>query len=484
MRTITLLLLLCSAAFAQTTRPNILLITADDMNFDTPGYAGCKVPDITPNLDRLAAGGIYFKHAHVTVAVCQPSRSAIMTGRYPHRNGTMGFTPIRDDVPTLGEQLNAAGYLNGVFAKVAHMRPIEKFKWDVIVEADELGVGRDANAYHKHAKEFFARARSENKPFFLNANAQDPHRPFAGSDGEKARNTFDEDSAPRRPNRAARARAEAGKFPGVTRTYKPEEVTVPGFLPDLPDVRKEMAQYYTSAHRCDEVVGAILKALDETGLADSTLVMFLSDHGISQPFAKSNCYPTSTRTPWVARWPGKIKPGQVDDAHFISGIDFLPTILDAVGLPPLAGVDGRSFLGIARGETASGRDSVVTVYHETVAKREFPMRCVQDKDFAYIFSGWSDGKTEYRSEPMGGLAFKTMQAAAATQPAIAQRVKMLVYRVPEELYDLQNDPDALQNLIDEPAHAARAREMRGRLLKWMEQTQDPLIGRFRMHISR
>ena len=95
-------LLLASVASAQTTRPNVLLITADDMNYDTPGYAGGRVPDITPNLDKLAAEGIYFRKAHVTVAVCQPSRSVLMTGRYPHRNGAEGFNPIRDGVPTLG----------------------------------------------------------------------------------------------------------------------------------------------------------------------------------------------------------------------------------------------------------------------------------------------------------------------------------------------------------------------------------------------
>src|SRR6478752_2790561 len=94
-------LLLASVASAQTTRPNVLLITADDMNYDTPGFAGGKVDRITPNLDRLASEGIYFKQARVTVAVCQPSRSVLMTGRYPHRNGAIGFNPINDDCPTL-----------------------------------------------------------------------------------------------------------------------------------------------------------------------------------------------------------------------------------------------------------------------------------------------------------------------------------------------------------------------------------------------
>src|SRR5206468_10648753 len=119
-----------------------------------------------------------------------------------------------------------------------------------IVGADDLGIGRDPKLYYQHAKEFFATARKEDKPFFLMANSQDPHRPFAGSDAEKRQ----------------------GKFPGASRYYKPDEITVPGFLPDLPDVRKELAQYYTSAHRCDETVGQILRALKESGFEENTLV--------------------------------------------------------------------------------------------------------------------------------------------------------------------------------------------------------------------
>src|SRR6185436_7584842 len=165
MRTFALLLILASSAFAQTTRPNVLLITADDMNYDTPGYAGCRVPDITPNLDKLAADGIYFRKAHVTVAVCQPSRSVLMTGRYPHRNGAEGFNPIREGVPTLGEELRAAGYYNGIFAKVPHLAPIGRFCWDTIVPADDLGMGRDPKLYYQHAKEFFTTAKTQGKPF-------------------------------------------------------------------------------------------------------------------------------------------------------------------------------------------------------------------------------------------------------------------------------------------------------------------------------
>src|SRR5687768_4043172 len=140
------LLLFTAVLHGQTTRPNILLLMADDMNYDTPGFAGgagSKIDGITPHLDRLASEGIYFKQARVTIAVCQPSRSVLMTGRYPHRNGAVGFNPINADVPTLGEQLHAAGYINGIFAKVGHTAPVERFKWDTIVQPPELGQGRD-----------------------------------------------------------------------------------------------------------------------------------------------------------------------------------------------------------------------------------------------------------------------------------------------------------------------------------------------------
>ena len=106
-----------SATEAPADAANILLITADDLNYDSLGAYGCEVPGITPHLDRLAKEGLLFHHAHVNIAVCQPSRQSIMTGRYPHRNGAPGFDPIDEALPTLQESLRAAGYLNGILGK-------------------------------------------------------------------------------------------------------------------------------------------------------------------------------------------------------------------------------------------------------------------------------------------------------------------------------------------------------------------------------
>jgi N-sulfoglucosamine sulfohydrolase len=447
-------------------RLNILLITADDLNYDSLGVCGSKTPGITPNLDRLAGEGMRFERAHVTVAVCQPSRSALMTGRYPHRNGAMGFQDIRDDVPTLGEQLRAAGYINGIFAKVSHLAPRPRFCWDTVVDAVTLKSGRDPEGFYQHSKKFFQDAHAAGKPFFLMANSQDPHRPWAGSEIEQRRI----------------AKGEA--FPPISRSYKPDEVQVPAFLPDLPKVRGEMAQYYTCVHRCDEAVGQILKALKESGMEDNTLVMFLSDNGISMPFAKSNCYLASTRTPWIVRWPGKVKPQSVQSTHYISGIDFLPTVLEAADLGALAEVDGQSFVPLLLGREQAGRDKVVTVYHETSGKLKVPMRCIHDGKYGYVYNAWSDGKTEYRSEPMGGNSYAAMKEKAKSDARVAERVEMLVHRVPEELYDLDADPSCLTNLVNAPDKRDVLDRMRRDLKQWMDKTGDPIKPDYDDHLQK
>jgi N-sulfoglucosamine sulfohydrolase len=448
-------------AAQQKKRPNILLITADDMNWNAPGCFGGRTPSITPNIDGLASGGVRFEHAHITIAVCQPSRSVLMTGRYPHRNGAEGFQPINTSVPTLQEQLHEAGYLNGILGKVTHLAPREKFKWDMVQDFKELGNGRNPQLYYKYARDFFQRAANEDKPFMLMANSHDPHRPFHGSAQEQKKFA-----------------AVLDTIPAPSRVYKPEEIEVPGFLPDLSDVRREIAQYYCSVRRCDDTVGAVIRALDESGQAGNTLVMFLSDNGMALPFAKTNCYLHSTRTPWIAVWPGKIKPGAVDDRHFISGIDFMPTALDAAGLPQIEGMDGSSFLPVLLGKQQPERDKVFTQFHQTSGRNRYPMRCVQNRRFGYIFNPWSDGQRVFKNESQSGLTFAAMKAAAATDDSVAARVKLFQYRVVEEFYDFENDADALHNLIDDPRFAREIEDMRKTLREWMRKTGDPALEAF------
>ena len=441
---------------------NILLITVDDLNGDSVGAYGCPVPDITPNIDRLASEGVRFTHAHVTIAVCQPSRGALATGRYPHRSGIEGFNHIDSDIPTVTERLRAGGYLNGILGKVGHSTPKMRFKWDMAHDFRELGMGRNPDIYYRHAKAFFDEAGKAGKPFYLMANSHDPHRPFHGNDPK---------------GWYGNTKGPAAVRP--SRVYKPGEITVQGFLPDLPEVRREIAEYFSSTRRCDDTVGAILRAVKDSGRKGDTLVMLLSDNGMALPFAKTNCYLHSTRTPWIVRWPSVVEPGRVDDRHFISGIDFMPTALDAAGLPQPEGMDGFSFLPVLEGKRQENRETVFTQFHQTAGRKRYPMRCVQDRRFGYIFNPWSDGKRVFKNESQSGRTMKAMKAAAGKDREIAGRVKLFLYRVVEEFYDFEKDPDALHNLVGDPRYRSELDRLRAALETWMERTGDPALVAFR-----
>jgi len=443
---------------------NFLFITADDLNYNSVGCFGNPTDAITPNLDRLASEGICFDNAHVTIAVCQPSRQSLMTGLYPHHNGALGFDPIRDDVPTLTQILRESGYFTGIIGKVEHLQPAAKFCWDFcddVYNPQNLH-GRSPYIYYRDSLQFFDQVKKSGKPFFFMANSHDPHRPFAGSEDELTRfygyNTY------------------------ASRYYDPAEINIPGFLPDLPGVRKELAQYYSSVHRCDETVGAILRALDEAGMVQDTLIIFLSDNGMAFPFAKANCYLNSTKTPFIARWPGSIKAGTRNREDYIAGIDFTPTILEASGLANSMKCDGRSYASLLKGETQKNRDTVFTQFNTTSAKNSYPMRCVQSRQFGYIFNAWSDGETLYKSESKTGLTYKAMKDAAS-DPHIAARVKFYDYRCGEEFYDFSNDPDALNNLINNRAYADQISAYRHLLRRYLLDSGDPQLESFEKIIT-
>lgn len=439
---------------------NILLITADDLNADACGCFGCPVEGTTPSIDAFAATGMQLNRAHITIAVCQPSRGAMLTGRYPHRSGIEGFHPTPcSDVPDMIELLRDNGYALGCLGKLSHTSPKPHTQWDMSVDMPDLTQGRSSSDYHENALAFMRESREAGQPFFLAANSHDPHRPFHQSDQQQKM----------WPDFVA---------PAPSRVYEPDQIEVPAFLPDLPEVRLELAEYYSSVRRFDDTVGAVLRALDLSGAADETIVLLSTDHGMPLPFAKTNCWAHSTRTPLIVRWPGVTPPGSVDDDHFVSGIDFLPTFFESVGIAPPDGIDGRSFAPVLRGEQQPGRELVFTQFHETAGKKRFPMRAVQNADYLYIFNPWSNGEREFRNESQAGRTFSAMNAAAANDDAIAARVNLFIYREVEELYDMKNDFDCLSNLAADPAHAAALAEMRSELRQWMKHTGDSALDAF------
>jgi len=475
---VVLVLIVATSTSLAADRLNVLFITLDDMNRDSVGVYGAKVEDTTPHIDQLAAEGLRFEHGHVTIAICQPTRAVWMTGRYPHNSGALGFNRINAGVPTLPEALRKHGYYTGILGKTEHVVPSRKDAFEYRRDRSELHNGRSQELYGKFVAEFLNEAKESDRPFFLMVNTHDPHRPFDNRVAADRR----EPGKALPPNRRGRVRYR-GDYPAPSRIYQPEEITVPGFLPDLPKIREEIAQYYSSVRRADDVVGRVLAELDEAGIRESTLVMLKSDHGIPVPFAKTNVWRHSTITPWIVRWPGVIEPGVHDTQHVVAGVDFAPTILDILGLDPLEGMDGRSFLPVLKGEQQAGRDFVYTHINTIASGRSYTMRSLQGKRYGLIWNGWSDGETRFRNESMSGLTWRAMAAAAGSDPALAARVKHYLYRTPFEFYDYENDPDALNNLIDDPKLQDLIAEYRARLTERMRSSGDPAWEAFQADVA-
>jgi N-sulfoglucosamine sulfohydrolase len=436
---------------AESPKQNLLIITADDMNADSGGWNGGMV-GLTPNLDAFAGTAHRFTNSHVTVPICQPGRSALMTGRVPHRNGALGFDPVRSDVPTLVETLRDNGYFTGAIAKTAHMKPAEKFPWDAIAAQ---ALGKQPEPFAAQFREMLGTAAKAGKPFFINANICDPHRPFIKESKKDSH------------------------LDGV-RIFKPDEVSVPAFLEDIPKVREEFAQYQTSVSRFDVAFGLIMRELAAAGRDKDTIVVFMSDHGMPFPFSKATVYLNGTWSPVLIRIPGE---GETQTRpELVSSIDVMPTLLELLRVAPPEGMDGRSWVPLLKGETQPNRDFVITHVNTVSSGSSFAQRCIRTKDRSLMFHAWVGGKAKFRVEAMSGLSFAAMDASK--DPVVKRRVKQLLEGETLMFFDTAADPSERNNLVSDPKQAPEIAALAAKLLDHMKRTGDPQTEAFEAAIAR
>jgi len=426
-------------------RPNIIVAIADDWSFPHAGIYGDRTVR-TPNFDRVAREGARFTHAFTMSPSCTPSRAALLTGQAVHRleeGGNLhGFLPSRFAVyPDL---LEAAGYFVGYTRKAWGPGRFEPG-------------GRSRNPAGPQFAGFdeFIKQRPADRPFSFWFGSQDPHRPYEKGSGLKA-------------------------------GLKLESVVVPAFLPDTPEVRSDLLDYYLEVQRFDREVGEILDKLAAAGELDNTLVVITSDNGMPFPRAKANVYDAGARMPLAVRWPARFPGGRVIDA-FVSHTDLAPTFLDAAGLRPPDGMTGRSLLPLLRGERVAGREQVFVERerHANVRRGDlsYPVRAIRTKDFLYIRNfrpdRWPAGDPEQYVAvgPFGdidGSPSKSLLLDSQTDRTIAPFFQMATAKRPaEELYDLRRDPHQVKNVAGQPEHRAAQRRLREELDRWMRTTGDP-----------
>lgn len=428
---------------------NVVVIIADDMGRTLGCYGDNNAK--TPHIDALAAQGTRFDNAFCTTASCSPSRSVILSGLYNHANGQYGLAHAahhfqsHEWVQGLPVLLKAAGYRSCLIGKF-HVLPEANYQFEF--KADQKTQGsRNAVRMAENAEAFIK--SDDPRPFFIYYSSTDPHRAREGY-------------------------ANEADYPGVSPVkFDPDKLEVPAFLPDLPETRQDLAEYYTAVSRFDQGVGRLLQAIRDTGHEQDTLVLLLSDNGIPFPGAKTGQYEPGVRLPLIGRIPGQ-NPGLVSPA-MVTWADITPTILDytqAAG--PKYELHGTSFLKAIADPAWTARDHVFLshTFHEVTMY--YPMRTLRTARHKFILNLASPLPFPFASDLYGSPTWQAFLKGGGTTYGNRSRTAFL-QRPRIELYDLENDPHELVNLADDPTHTETVTKLREQLKKYQKRTQDPWL---------
>jgi len=429
-------------------RPNVILFIADDVSWDDLGCTGNPTAR-TPHIDRLAANGRRFDAAYLTASSCSPSRSSVVTGRYPHNNGRASelHQPIAAHLPWFPRLLREAGYYTALSGK-HHMT----FEAPAAGEApqptpfDHVDTGKIPGNSGGHGNWVkVVQERPKDKPFFFWFASNDAHRDWDG------------DVEWRPESYGAKHTAAA--------------VRVPPFLRNDTATRNDLASYQNEVTRFDHYIGEVVDALEKEGTLANTLILVMADNGRPFPRAKTRLHDSGMKTYLIAHWPaGLAQPGRPSPS-LVSAIDIAPTVLAVAGLPAAPTMQGVSFLPVLQNPAATVRQHAFSEHnwHDYEAHG----RAVRSEGFLYILNhrpalAWQGPADSVRSPSHQTL--RAARDAGALTPAQAD--VFLVPRPVEELYDTASDPHQLKNLAADPSHHAVKVRLAKLLTEWSDVTGD------------
>jgi N-sulfoglucosamine sulfohydrolase len=428
-------------------KTNILFVIADDWSHGHAGIYGDKVVR-TPNIDAIGREGAIFLNAFCAAPSCSPSRAAVLTGRYPHEleQGASLWGYLPEKFANYSEILQRAGYHVGLTGK----------GWG---PGNFEAGGYDQNPAGKGYKDFatFFETRPQDKPFLFWFGSQNPHRPY-----------------------------EAGS--GTASGMNPDQVKVPGWLPDVVEVRKDIADYYFEVQHFDRQLGEILDVLRDAGELENTLIIITGDNGMPFPRGKANLYDSGVKVPLIVSLKGRINGGiQIDE--LVSLTDIAPTILELTGQKIPADMTGATLWPLLRNEKVYDRKSVFIERerHANVRKGElgYPARAIRTDEYLYIRNyepdRWPAGDPElYHSVgPYGDVdasPSKEFILNNRKDPVAAPFFhRAFAKRNGDELYDLKVDPDQLNNVASDKKYEKVLDRLKIQLNDWQVKTRDPRV---------
>jgi len=444
-------------------RPNILFLLADDMSWPHASAYGGAGPCRTPTFDRIAKAGALFTRAYTSCPSCTPSRSAILAGRPFWQLGEAGvlYGAMPPSLALFPHLLAGAGYHTGFTGKswgpgdwraagLAQHPCGQEFNVKRLSPVPDAALDpRDSAA---NFADFLA-ARPKGAPFFFWMGSTEPHRTYAKGSGLKA-----------------------GK--------RLEDARVPAFLPDTPEVRGDLLDYYAEVEWFDHQAGRVLQLLEQAGELDNTLVVMTSDNGMPFPRAKVNLYEGGVHMPLAMCWTARGRAGLSLD-EMVSHTDLAPTFLRAAGLEPPKEMTGRSVLPLLEGRRDDTRDQAFFgLERHTMCRPDgagYPMRALRAEKFLYIRNfepdRWPTGGDFLSSNrgPHGDVDDAPSKEFLLANAARYPRQYELCFgrREMEELYDVEADPDQVKSLHADPSYQNILEKMRGRLNAYLRFTKDP-----------
>lgn len=441
------LTLLTASAMAQQ-RPNILLIMAEDMSARV-GAFGDNVA-VTPNLDRLASTSIRYPNTFTTAGVCAPSRAAhilavhqISAGAQHMRTRSFKESAYRSVPPAhikaYPELLRREGYYTFTSSKL-----------DYQFSNTSAGSG-PFSIWDYEGSQPTWQGRAESQPFFGFVTLTQSHE----------RQMF--------PNIVALNNASETH----SQVVNPDQVLVPPYYPDHPDIRADIAQHYNNIFVMDQMVGKLLRQLEEDGLADNTIVIWTTDHGDGLPRGKREIYDSGIKVPLMVHWPTSLKPAGVNfgsiDKKLISFVDIGPSVLTLAGIPVPGYMHGSPQLVPG----ASTKRDYIYAAKDRLDGFNFRERAVRDGQFKYInnlLPGVPGAQHITYRDQLATMQTLWQQFAADKLNA-AQRF-WFESRPAEELYDIDSDPHEINNLADSAEQVATLARMRTALLDWRRAVGD------------
>lgn len=410
--------------------PNLVFVIADDCTFRDLGCYGGQAH--TPNIDKLASEGMRFTKCFQAAPMCSPTRHNIYTGLYPVRSGAYpNHTFAADGTKSIVQYLKPLGYRVALSGKT-HIGPKTVFPFEYSAKKN--------NPDMEEVDRLMVQCAESETPFCLFACSNEPHSPWNKGDASR---------------------------------YPPEQVQLPPYLGDTPEMRDNFSRYLAEITYYDGQVGQILELLEKHKLDDNTMVVVVSEQGNSFPFAKWTCYGNGLQSAMIVRWPGKVQPASVTDA-MVEYVDVTPTFVEAAGGTPDPLLEGKSFVPVLTGQTNQHKAfsyGIMTTRGIINGNDTYAIRTVRDQQYRLIWN--LNHETKFTNACTNTDYYQSMvQAAGAGDAKAKMLVRKYQHRPEFELFDCDADPLEMNNLAEHPQYAEIVTRLKAELDRWMESQGD------------